>query len=124
MPVEECPHCLQRVVFSENGICPSCGKNKYVSPGKSREKILYEQEKENLTEQLTFAKKKSIGFLIGGLLIFSISLFISIWTSIYSNVVVWIYGGVIAGAIMIYNGYRLKKHQISLKRILTEKYNK
>jgi hypothetical protein len=69
MALEECPHCLTSVMFSDSGICPSCGKKKYISSGKSREQIVAEQEKKDFEEKYIYYKKHGAQLMLGGILL-------------------------------------------------------
>lgn len=122
MAIEECPHCISKVMFPENGKCPSCGESKYVRAQKSREEIIFHQEKEDLKENIEYAKKKTLQLLISGTSVFGLSLFFTVWTTIYANVIIWFYGGIIAGGIMIYKGWLFLANKKKLNQLLKSNY--
>jgi hypothetical protein len=111
-------------MFSDNGKCPACGKSKYVLPRKSREQILYEQEKENITEKIEYLKKRASRLIFGGIALITIVLSIIIILILNSTIVVFWYGGLIIGFSLIVKGIADLRSKSDLQFIKRKKYNK
>ena len=125
MSIEECPHCLTRVLFNDSGTCPSCGKSKFVSPGKSREQIKSSIEMEKIARQINYYKYRGHGLVWGGLALLLVSLAFTILTLEHGSLIVIWYGGIVAGPFTMMKGFwdfkdakRLKKMYIKSSEIL------
>ena len=103
MSALECPNCIRMVYFKEDGGCPSCGKSRFVLPGKSREVILLDEERDEMKFQITYYRKRGPQVLIGGLLLAGGATAVSLFTTVYGFGLLW-YGGVIVGIVMIMKG--------------------
>lgn len=123
MPIEECPHCIQKVVIHEDGKCPSCGKSKYILPNKSREKIIYDYDKEDALEKIKFYNNRIRRLIIGGVFAILIIVGVIILLMIYSMLVVYWYGGLLIGLSMISKGLIYKRDKKELKLEFEKKYN-
>jgi len=97
MDYKECEHCLTKVYFSADGICPSCRKDSKVKSIKTKNQILIEQEQSRAKEQIAYCKKQGPEWIVGG---GALTLFAVLFTvgSIASGpiAVLW-YGGIIVG---------------------------
>ena len=122
MAIEECPHCIQKVVFKEDGICPSCGKNKFHIPASSREETLLHQELEKLQIKIDYSKKRAYSFFIGSGTLFLVSLFSTLWITMHTSLIFIWYGGIIAGFIGILTGFNFLLRKFKLEKEKRNKY--
>jgi hypothetical protein len=82
MKVLECPHCLTKVVFDTNGICPACAKDKNILPTKSRDLILQEKLMKEVKDQILYFEKHGPKLIGTGILLIVVSLGLSVLFSL------------------------------------------
>ena len=109
---EECQHCLTLVAFKDEGICPACGKSRYVSPIYHRSQILRQQENQERKLERNFWLSTAMkDVLIGGGLVL-LGLFISFPSIIKGSPLAVTYGIIILGSLKILRGlisiYKIK----------------
>ena len=102
---KECPHCLIKVMFPENGNCPSCGKNKNNIPIKRREDIVREQAQKEMERQIAFYKKRGPRLLVGGLALTLSALLIFFLAAAGGNLGFLWTGGMLVGLGMATRGF-------------------
>ncbi len=124
MSLTECSHCITKIVFPDSGICPACGKSKFELPGKSREEILVEQEKDELERHISYYKRRGPQILISGILITTAAIALIILTIISGVFIIWWYGGVLAGAALIGKGYSQIRNARELQFMYDKKFRK
>lgn len=123
MAVEECPHCIRNVIFSEGGKCPACGQSKYVSPNKSREHIIYDQEKEDTEEKIKYLAKRGPRLIVGGVILTVLIVGVIILLIYYGTFVIYWTGGLLVGISMIGRGFADFRDKRELIYFFEKKYN-
>lgn len=67
MVFKECNHCLTKVMFPENGICPACKADSNLKNEKTKEQIQIEQLKRRSKEQIANCKDQGPPLIAGGI---------------------------------------------------------
>lgn len=119
MTIEECPHCIRKVMFSDTGKCPSCGNSKYVLPNKNKEQIIYDKDSKELRESLDYLSKRIPRLIIGGSVLTVAILIVIIIMAINGTFVIVWYGGIFIGLTIIGKGLK----DITYKKELQIKFN-
>lgn len=115
MKLQECPHCITKVIFSNNGNCPSCKMNINVIPKKNREDILLEKQEKEIKRQIAYCKTRGPKLIIVGLCLTITALIISISVTLSGTIAFLWYGGVIVGLGFIYQGMNLLRDAKEIK---------
>ena len=123
MPVEECPNCVSKVIFNTEGICPSCGKSKYILSGKSRELLLFERDKKELEEKTKFYKKRVPALILGGIII-SLGAMVAIILMVMAKVSggKFMVMGIMLGMAMIAKGFMYIRDRKESRIVFDKKY--
>lgn len=122
MPIEECPHCVNKVMFSDDGYCPACNMSKYIIPSKNRNQIIYEKDKTDALDRINYYSNRGPRLIIGGIVL-SIITFIGFFIMLlYGALIFYWLGGFIVGFSLIGKGIKDLRDKKEIAYFFEKKY--
>lgn len=115
MTLQECPHCITKVIFSNDGDCPSCKLNINTIPKKSKEDYLLDRENKETQRKIDYCKIQGPKLITGGVCLLIITLTISILVTLSGQIALLWYGGVIVGLGFILKGINFLRDAKEIK---------
>ena len=102
MAIEECPHCLRKVSFGNDGICMACKNNRFTSPTRSRAEIELEQETIRTQNDVKVLNEQRQRWMLSGIGLITLASLLVAGALIldFGGILIWS-GGFVLGAGLI-----------------------
>jgi hypothetical protein len=99
--LQECPHCLTKIFYDENGRCPCCRKNKDDKPLRKKEEILLDNEISGSGLVIADTLRTGVWEVIGGVSLIALILAFNALTFVTQGKIVAIRFMIIALAVSV-----------------------
>lgn len=122
MSIESCPHCDNRVMFKEDGICPACGQNKNKPSQKINDPKLIESNKDEIIKKINLQSKSVKTLIISGVLILVLTIGLFTVTLIKRSIEIFSLFGLILALLLFRMADKASRNKQNLQEEYHEKY--